>query len=159
MLAPEDESGIIIMRCKGMPKGFDQATTFALNARRRMEEYDLIEETVSILKEIPGGREVIEWFDGWPSSGMAKSSRIRLVRKGPSYFRIAALASEAGKRKGPPSTNTLCSISLCEIWSTCVFDGFAHQNVNRPAEFAPCPRSGGSFPVYRESVLFAAKSK
>jgi hypothetical protein len=113
---------------QGHAQGIRSGDHVRTKREAQMEEYDLIEETVSILKEIPGGREVIEWFDGWPSFGDGEVLEIRLVRKGPSYFRIAALASEAGKRKGPPYKHAVFNFTLRDMVDLCL-DGFAHQNV------------------------------
>jgi hypothetical protein len=70
-----------------------------------------LQETISVLNEIPGGHEVVAWFDGWPEFGDAEILELRLVRKGPSCLRLSAMTSQDGRR---PSS-TPCSSFRCEI--------------------------------------------
>jgi hypothetical protein len=50
-------------------------------------EFSHLEHTIEILDEIPGGAEVIEWFEGQPHFGDGEVLELRLVRKGPSVLR------------------------------------------------------------------------
>ncbi len=56
-----------------------------------------LEQTIAILSEIAGGREVIAWFGGRPEFGDAELLELRLVCKGLSRLRLAAMVSEGGK--------------------------------------------------------------
>jgi Immunity protein 50 len=87
-----------------------------------------LEETISILKEIPGGSEVIEWFGGWPEFGDAEVLELRLVRRGPSSLRLAAEVSAAGKHRGPPFKHAVFDFTLRDMIDV-YLDGFSHQNV------------------------------
>jgi len=87
-----------------------------------------LEETISILNEIPGGREVVAWFGGRPDFGDAEVVELRLVRKGLSRLRMAAVVSEGGKHKGPPFKHAVLDFSLRDMIDVHL-DGFSHQNV------------------------------
>ena len=89
---------------------------------------ETLEETLSILKEIPGGPQVIEWFDGWPEFGDAEVLDLRLVRKGPCLLRLAADTAEAGRYKGPPYKHAVFDFILRDMIDV-YLDGFGHQNV------------------------------
>lgn len=103
-----------------------------------MLEEDFVEESVSILNQIPGGPEVVKWFDGRPEFGDGEVLEIRLVRKGPSYLRVAAMASEAGKYKGAPFKQAVFNFTLRDMVDVYI-DGFAHQNVIGRLSFRCAP--------------------
>jgi hypothetical protein len=85
-------------------------------------------ETISILNEIPGGREVVAWFGGRPEFGDAEVLELRLVRKGPSYLRLSAMVSEGGAYKGPPFKHAVFNFTLRNVIDVHL-DGFSRQNV------------------------------
>jgi hypothetical protein len=87
-----------------------------------------LEDTISILNEIPGGREVVGWFGGWPEFGDAEVVELRLVRKGPSRLRLAAMVSEGGKHQGRPFKHAVFDFSLRDMIDVHL-DGFGRQNV------------------------------
>ena len=87
-----------------------------------------LEETISILNEIPGGREVVAWFGGRPEFGDAEVVELRLGRKGRSRLRLAAMVSEGGKYKGRPFKHAVLDFSLRDMIDVHL-DGFSRQNV------------------------------
>jgi hypothetical protein len=87
-----------------------------------------LEETISILNEIPGGREVVAWFGGRPEFGDAEVVELRLVRKGRSRLRLAAMVGEGGQHEGPPGKYAAFDFSLHDMIDIHL-DGFSHQNV------------------------------
>ena len=89
---------------------------------------EALEETISILKEITGGPEVVEWFGGWPQFGDAEVLELRLVRKGSSLLRLAAEVSAAGRYKGPPFKHAVFEFVLRDMIDVHI-DGFSHQNI------------------------------
>ncbi len=91
-------------------------------------EDEALEETLSILKDISGGAEVIEWFNGWPEFGDAEVLELRLVRQGASLLRLAAEASEAGKYQGAPFKHAVFQFVLRDMIDVHL-DGFGRQNV------------------------------
>jgi hypothetical protein len=91
-------------------------------------EDERLEETVSILNGIPGGREVIAWFGGRPEFGDAEVIELRLVRKGSSRLRLAATFSAGGKYQGPPFKHAVFDFSLHDMMDVHL-DGFSRQNV------------------------------
>jgi hypothetical protein len=92
-----------------------------------MEDQSL-EETISILNEIPGGREVVAWFGGRPDFGDAEMLELRLVRQGPSRLRLAAMVGEGGKHQGPPGKHAVLDFSLHDMIDIHL-NGFSRQNV------------------------------
>ncbi len=91
-----------------------------------MDESQALQETISILETIPGGRAVIEWFGGQPEFGDAEILELRLVRRGPSVLRVSATASE--NRRGPPFRHAVFEFTLRDTIDVHL-DGFSHQNV------------------------------
>jgi hypothetical protein len=87
-----------------------------------------LEETISILNEIPGGREVVAWFSGRPEFGDAEIIELRLVRRTLSRLRLATKVSEGGKYKGPPFKHAVFDFSLRGMIDVHL-DGFSRQNV------------------------------
>lgn len=98
------------------------ATLGASNGRREFEE------TISILRGIPGGGEVVAWFGGRPEFGDAEVLELRLVRKGRSRLRLAAMFSEGGKHSGPPFKHAVFDFSLRDLIDVHL-DGFGGPNV------------------------------
>lgn len=103
--------------------------------------------SLSILNEIPGGSEVLDWFGGWPAFGDGEVLEIRLVRKGPSYLRVSAMASKSGKQ-GPRFKHAVFTFTLRDMVDVYI-DGFVHQNVigglsfrRAPVEAVHCSLSG-----------------
>jgi hypothetical protein len=91
-------------------------------------EDETLEETISILGDIPGGREVVAWFGGSPKFHDAEVLELRLVRKGPSLLRLATWVSEGGKYKGAPFRHAVFDFTLRDMIDVHL-DGFGHQNV------------------------------
>ncbi|WP_158813762.1 hypothetical protein [Methylocapsa sp. S129] len=91
-------------------------------------EDEALEETLAILKEIPGGPEVIAWFGGSLEFGDAEVLELRLVRKGLSTLRLAAMTSESGKYKGPSFKHAVLDFTLRDMIDVHL-DGFGRQNV------------------------------
>jgi hypothetical protein len=89
---------------------------------------ETLEQTISILNEIPGGPEVVAWFGGWPEFGDAELLELHLVRKDSSSLRLAAMASEGGKYLGPPFKHAIFNFTLRDMIDVHL-DGFGHQNV------------------------------
>jgi hypothetical protein len=99
--------------------------------RKRMGqsmEDETLKETISILNKIPGGPEVIAWFGGHPKFHDAEVLEVRLVRKGRSCLRLAAMVSEVGKHKGPPFKHAVFDFTLRDMIEVHL-DRFGHQNV------------------------------
>ena len=81
-------------------------------------------ETIEILKELPGGRELLDWFDGDPRFHDSEVISLCLDRHGTSWLRVAA-----------------CKLAERDRWDTIVvtmtlkdqidlaIQGFSHQNV------------------------------
>jgi len=91
-------------------------------------EDERLEETVSILNGIPGGREVIAWFGGRPEFGDAEVVELRLVRKGSSRLRLAATFSAGGNHQGPSFKHAVFDFSLRDVIDVRL-EGFSRQNV------------------------------
>lgn len=80
--------------------------------------------TVEILKELPGGPELLDWFGGDPNFGDSEVIGLSLDRLGPSWLRMA-----------------MCKLDQNSMWQTIVvtltlkdqidvsIEGFSHQNV------------------------------
>lgn len=94
----------------------------------KIMEQETLQETISILNEVPGGPDVIAWFGGWPEFGDAEVLDLQLVRKGSSSLRVAAMACEGGKYKGPPFKHAVFKFTLRDMIDVHL-DGFGHQNV------------------------------
>ena len=93
-----------------------------------MEKDEALLETISILETIPGGPQVVAWFDGWPEFGDAEVLELRLIRRGPSLLRLAASASEGGRWRGAPFKHAVFDFALRDMLDIRL-DGFSHQNV------------------------------
>lgn len=91
-------------------------------------EDEALEETLLVLRDIPGGPEVIEWFHGGPQFGDAEVLELRLVRRGASVLRLAAIALEAGGYKSAPLKHAIFDFVLRDMIDVHL-DGFSHQNV------------------------------
>jgi hypothetical protein len=116
---------------------------------------DSLAETISILHGIPGGGEVVAWFGGWPKFGDAEVLELRLVRKGRSRLRLAAMFSEGGEYSGPPIKHAVFDFSLRDLIDVHL-DGYGGQNVigrftlRRPREQALHPSLLGHGPARGE---------
>ena len=92
-----------------------------------MEIGGALQETIALLETIPGGPEVVAWFNGWPEFGDAEIIELHLVRRGPSLLRISAMASK-GEKSGPPYKHAVFDFTLRDMVDVNL-DGFSHQNV------------------------------
>ena len=92
-----------------------------------MEIGGALQETIALLKTIPGGPEAVAWFNGWPEFGDAEVVELRLARRGPSLLRIFAMASEGGK-VGPPFKEAIFDFTLRDMVDVNL-EGFGRQNV------------------------------
>ena len=92
-----------------------------------MEIGGALEETIALLKTIPGGSEVVAWFNGWPGIGDAEVLELHLVRRGPSLLRISAMTND-GEKVGPPYKGAVFDFALRDMVDVNL-EGFSHQNV------------------------------
>jgi hypothetical protein len=77
------------------------------------------DETASLLSELPGGRELLQWFAGEPDFGDAEIVSLHLDRKGPSTLRI-----EIGR-----GARYAVITFLLGHWIDVSLRGFSDQNV------------------------------
>lgn len=87
-----------------------------------------LDETISILREVAGGPEVIAWFHGYPAFGDAEVLELRLVRTGKSLLRLAAMTSKSGLGAGAPFKHAVFEFALRDMIDVHL-DGFSGQNV------------------------------
>jgi hypothetical protein len=92
-----------------------------------MEIGGTLQETIALLKTIPGGPEAVAWFNGWPEFGDAEVLELRLARRGPRLLRISARASE-GEKVGPPFKEAIFDFTLRDMIDVNL-EGFSGQNV------------------------------
>jgi hypothetical protein len=97
------------------------------NERATMKD-DTVEDTISILNDISGGRELIAWFGGRPEFCDAEVLELRLVRHGPSCLRLATMVSKGGKYTGPPFKHAVFDFTLRDMIDVDL-NGFGYQNV------------------------------
>ena len=76
-------------------------------------------ELIVALADIPGGRDLVEWFDSEPHFGDAEVVSLYLDRKGPSLLRIAV------EHRGKYAT----VVFELTHWIDANLYGFSHQNV------------------------------
>jgi hypothetical protein len=87
-----------------------------------------LESTIAILRAVPGGPELLDWFHGWPEFGDAELLEVHLVRGGPSLVRLFVTVSAAGQYAGPPLKSGICTLYFGDMLDISV-EGFSHQNV------------------------------
>ena len=80
-----------------------------------------MQETAAILKTIPGGSALLDWFRGPPQFGDAEVVELRLDRAGASLLRLALAGWD-----GRPSVT--CTFHLKDMIDV-TLEGFSHQNV------------------------------
>ena len=80
-------------------------------------------ETAAILRTIPGGNALLDWFRGPPEFGDAEVIELRLDRAGTSLLRLAL----TGRDGGPAITCTFHLKDMVDV----TLQGFSHQNVVR----------------------------
>jgi hypothetical protein len=85
---------------------------FVVQARER-------NELAAALSEIPGGREVIDWFGDITDFGDSEVIRLTLDRQGPSQLVIAL---------DWPTKSAIVTFEL-SAWIDVTLRGFSHQNV------------------------------
>lgn len=86
--------------------------------------------TVAVLNEIPGGSEVVEWFGGYPIFHDAEVLELRLVRKGPSSLRLAAITFPDGMSASTPPKHAVVTFNLSRHALIDIrLDEFSGQNV------------------------------
>lgn len=81
-------------------------------------------ETVEILKELPGGPELLDWFDGDPSFHDSEVISICLDRHRTSWLRVAAC-----KLAGKDQWDTIVVTMTLKDQIDLSIQGFSHQNV------------------------------
>ena len=81
-------------------------------------------ETIEILKDIPGGREFLDWFGGQPIFGDAEVISLCLDRLGPSWLRIAMCKLPEGDNR-----LTIAVTMTLQNQIDLSIEGFSHQNV------------------------------
>lgn len=82
-------------------------------------------ETIRVLESIPGGRELLDWFGGYPSFHDAELLRLDLDRRGASLS-----VSVPGQRDGSPRPDLIVTFSFKALDTINVsLDTFNHQNV------------------------------
>lgn len=82
-------------------------------------------ETIRVLESIPGGRELLDWFGGYPSFHDAELLRLDLDRQGASLS-----VSVPGRRDGSPRPDLI--VTFFFDGSNAIdlsLEGFNHQNV------------------------------
>lgn len=77
------------------------------------------DETAALLREIPGGRALLAWFNRPPDFGDAEVIGLHLDRRGPSTLQV--------ETKGPED-NVVATFTL-GAWIDVSLRGFGHQNV------------------------------
>ena len=92
--------------------------------QKREEE---LKETAALLSKLPGGPELLEWFDGVPEFGDAEIVSLVLDRAGQS--RLSVRLDRFGKRATVAFT--------LEGWIDVAIGGFSHQNVIRGLKLRP----------------------
>lgn len=82
-------------------------------------------ETIRVLESIPGGRELLDWFGGYPSFHDAEMLRLDLNRRGASLS-----VSLPGRRDGSPLPDLVVTFAFkaSDIINVSL-EGFNHQNV------------------------------
>ena len=83
----------------------------------------IIDDTASILAEIPGGPELLDWFGGSPNFGDAEVMSLNLNREGPSILRMAVM-----KWVGTEFETIVVVLTLRDMIDVAL-EGFSHQNV------------------------------
>jgi hypothetical protein len=84
--------------------------------------------TMSIVRQIPGGEQLIDWFHGRLEFGDAEVVELRLMRNEPSILRIWQSISARERYGGPPFKTALISFMLRDVLDVAI-QGFSHQNV------------------------------
>ena len=81
------------------------------------------DETASILASIPGGIELLNWFQGNPNFGDAEVLSLSLNRDGPSTLCVGVYKPVESSYEAVIVTITLCDMIDVEL------EGFSYQNV------------------------------
>lgn len=84
--------------------------------------------TTSIVSQIPGGQQLIDWFHGYLEFGDAEVVELRLVRGEPSVLRIWQSISQRGRSSGAPFKAAQISFTVRDVFEVAI-QGFSHQNV------------------------------
>jgi hypothetical protein len=82
-----------------------------------------LDNTASILAEIPGGPELLDWFGGSPNFGDAEVISLNLNREGPSILKMAVI-----KLVGTDFQTIVVVFTLRDMIDIAL-EGFSHQNV------------------------------
>lgn len=89
-----------------------------------MPQDDEFAQTASILKELPGGSELLAWFGGIPNFGDGEVVSLNLDRAGTSTLRVLATRRDANGI----SDQAIISFRLSDMIDVAI-EGFSHQNV------------------------------
>lgn len=82
-------------------------------------------ETIRVLESLPGGRELLDWFGGYPSFHDAELLRLDLDRRGASLS-----VSLPGRRDGSPRPDLIVKFAFKGLDTIDLsLEGFNHQNV------------------------------
>jgi hypothetical protein len=86
------------------------------------------DETVEILKDVPGCLELLAWFGGVPNFGDGEVLGLSLDRAGPSRLRLLAISSTGGRDSGGFLKRAIVTFNLADMIDVTI-EGFSHQNV------------------------------
>lgn len=89
----------------------------------------MIEPSQSLLREIPGGSEVLNWFGKYYDFHDAEILRLELNRRSPSFLRIYGYGvGKDGTGAWVSQKHAIITFTLDGVYDL-ELDGFSHQNV------------------------------
>lgn len=94
--------------------------------RRPSDDDERLVETVRVLKTLPGGRELLDWFQGQPSFHDAEMLNVNLNRRGASMsLSVPGPLNSASPLKDAIVTFAFKQSDMIDL----SLEGFSHQNV------------------------------
>jgi hypothetical protein len=97
------------------------------------------DETAEILKDLPGGPELLAWFGGVPNFGDAEVLGLHLDRAGPSQLLVLAISSAGGLDFGEVFKRAIVTFNLVDMIDVAI-EGFSHQNVIESLKLRRAPK-------------------
>ena len=86
-------------------------------------------ETAEVLKGVPGGVELLEWFGGKPTFGDGEVLELSLKSRGPSRLRIVAFSSANRGSEFGVLPSAIITFELADMIDASI-EGFARPNIS-----------------------------
>jgi hypothetical protein len=90
--------------------------------------YNRFTETAEILKSVPGGLELLEWFRGEPNFGDGEVLELSLKLSGPSQLRVIALSSADSVDESGNWPRAIITFDLADMIDVSI-EGFCNPNI------------------------------